>query len=372
MVGWSLAGSLAPGRLLGATTEAALKQIFQGSLIPHLRIDVPATGITSLNREPRKDVRGTLWEGTRAYTNVAIHLKSGVGSFRPIGEKPALTLNLDKFAKGQHFHGLTKLHLNNSVQDPSYLKEKISRELFAKAGVLVPRAGHATVELNNRKLGLYVLLEGVDRQFLARKYRNTDGNVYDGYSYGDVNAALKVNSGKNRDDRSGLFRLAQAVEDSNSQTRATKLRDALDVDQFVTFMALEVILGHHDGYSLDVNNYRIFHNLENNKMVFIPHGMDLMFENPSASVDAPMRGLVAARVMEDPELRDLYLKRVAQLTTTVLDVSTITNRIREVATRIQPLVESGGKQHQAQVKRVVEFFVQRSEYLKSIPAARER
>jgi spore coat protein H len=177
-----------------------------------------------------------------------------------------------------------------------------------------------------------------------------------------------VNSGNNRDDRSGLNRLARAIEDANPETRGAKLREALDVESFLSFMAMEVMLGHHDGYSLDVNNYRVFHNLENGKMVFIPHGMDLMFGNPSAPVDAHMRGLVALRVMEDPELRKLYLKRVAELSSTVLDVATITNRIQQVAKQIEPFVAINGaelgQRHSAQVENIVRFFVQRSEFLK--------
>jgi len=361
-----------------ASTDPLQDKIFDGTLIPNLRIEISPAGVASLAKEPRKYVLTTLWEGGRAYTNVAIHLKAGVGSFSPISDKPALTLNIDKFAPGQRFHGLAKLHLNNSAQDSSYLKEKISRELFEKAGVLTPRAGHAVVELNGRKLGLYILLEGVDRRFLARRFQNTKGNVYDGYSSGDIDASnppLKVISGSQRDNRSGLIRLANAVEGSSLQTIRANLRNSLDIDQFLSFMAMEVILDHHDGYSLDVNNYRMFHNLESDRMVFIPHGMDLMFETPSAPIDRKMQGLVAVRVMEDPELRLQYLERVAQLTTNVINVSVITNRVYDIARRIEPQLAHGfGKSSEAfrhEVEQVVQFFVQRSDYLRGSSNARK-
>ena len=51
---------------------------------------------------------------------------------------------------------------NNSVQDSTYLSEKICREMFEAAGVPSPRAGHAVVEFDGRLLGLYVLVEGID------------------------------------------------------------------------------------------------------------------------------------------------------------------------------------------------------------------
>jgi spore coat protein CotH len=104
---------------------------------------------------------------------VAIHLKGSAGSFRPVEDKPALTLNFDKFAPGQRFHGLKKIHLNNSVQDSSYLSEQISRELFLAAGVPTTRATQAKVQLNGRNLGVCVLVEGWNKQFLKRHFNKT-------------------------------------------------------------------------------------------------------------------------------------------------------------------------------------------------------
>src|SRR6185295_20034700 len=114
------------------------------------------------------------------------------------------TLNFDKFARGQRFHGLQKIHLNNSVQDPSYLSEALARELFLDVGVPSPRAGHAFVRIEGRDAGLYVLLEGWNKQFLKRHFKSVKGNLYDGGSGGDVTKALKVGNGENGEDRSGL------------------------------------------------------------------------------------------------------------------------------------------------------------------------
>src|SRR5204862_3053488 len=132
--------------------------------VPTLRIEIPAEGMQVLRqyhqvwRQPRPeriDVRATVREAGRVYTNVAIHLK-GSYTFQPIDAKPSLTLHFDKFAPGQRFHGLTKIHLNNSLQDPSYLCEMLARELFASVDVPSPRAGHAFVKLNGRASGLFV------------------------------------------------------------------------------------------------------------------------------------------------------------------------------------------------------------------------
>src|SRR5439155_23129644 len=99
--------------------------------------------------------------------------------------------NFDKFVPGQKFHRLDKIHLNNSVSDPTYMTEILCRELFAAAGVPVARAGHARVELNVRDAGLYVLVEGYNKRFLKQHFRDASGHLYDSEFMHDVAEPLK-------------------------------------------------------------------------------------------------------------------------------------------------------------------------------------
>lgn len=92
-------------------------------------------------------------------------MKGSAGSFRDFNDKPAMTLNFTKHKKGQTFHGYSKISLNNSVQDPTYLSEAICREMFVEAGVPAPRVEHATVVLNGQELGPYVALGGLGKAF---------------------------------------------------------------------------------------------------------------------------------------------------------------------------------------------------------------
>src|SRR3954470_17176590 len=220
-----------------------------------LRIEVPPEGMAVLQeyhqvwrqaRPERIDVRATIVEGEHRYTNVAIHLK-GSFSFQPIDAKPSLTLNFEKFASGQRFHGLSKIHLNNSVQDDTYLCEQFARELFNSLGVPAPRAGHAAVTLNGRDLGFYVVIEGANRHFLKRHFKDVSGNLYDGGAGGEITGNLQAESGDEPDDRSDLKRLAQATREPDPTKRLAKLQAVLDVDRFLTFGAVEAFLVHWDG-----------------------------------------------------------------------------------------------------------------------------
>lgn len=318
--------------------------------MPGIQIAIPEAGVAVLREynwrqssatNPREDVRATVREGNTVYTNVAVHLKGSAGSFRPIdSEKPALTLNFDKFAKGQRFHGLQKLHLNNSVQDPSYISEIICREIFMKAGIPSPRASHILVDLNGHGAQLYVLVEGWNKQFLKRHFKNPSGNLYDGGFAKDINTPIEVQSGGNPDDRTRLNDLLAATRESNIAVRSKHLADVLDIDQFLSFLAMELLTVHWDGYGMNRNNYRIFHDMESDRMVFLPHGMDQMFgmwrSKPQSPITPMMKGVVAKAVMSDPALRRRYLDRMSSLLTNVFDHAAITNRAQELTRRIQP------------------------------------
>jgi spore coat protein H len=343
------------GTTTGAKEKAAESgdDLFTGTNIPRIEIEIPAEGIRQLHgrgwawgwgaaTRERPEVRATVREGGQVYTNVVLHLKGSAGSFQPVDQKPGMTLNFDKFVKGQAFHGLHKISLNNSVQDPSYMTERICRELFNAAGVPAPRSAWAAVKLNGRQLGLYVLLEGYNRQFLKRHFKHAKGNLYDGGFLRDVDSPLAANTGDNPDDRSDLRALVAAANVRDPKTRFARLEQTLDMDRWVSFLAMEVLVCHWDGYAMNKNNFRVYHDLDSNRIVFMPHGMDQMFGvmmvRANMPVRPPMQGLVAKAFMGTAQGRRRYYERLAELNRTLFDAEQITNRVCEYAARLQPVL----------------------------------
>ncbi len=314
--------------------------LFEQGEIPRVRLELSGEAMDRLRKSPRQYVVGAVIEGARRYTNVSIRLKGGPGSFRTLDDRPAFTVNFDRLASGQTFHGLKKLHLNNSVQDASYLSEKLCREMFEASGVPAPRAGHAVVALNDRRLGLYVLVEGVNKQFLKRHFLRTDGNVYDGHSQQDVNQRLRANSGDAPKEQTRLADLAAAARMSNLAARRVALEKTLDVERFLSFMAVEVMVEHWDGYSLGRNNFRIFHDLAADRMVFLPQGLDQTFQRKGIAATPEMSGLVAKAVLEVPEFRERFRLRESQLLTNTLQTEPWIKRLREVAAKVRRTLEA--------------------------------
>jgi hypothetical protein len=310
-------------------------------------------------------VPATIQEGETKLQRVGVHLKGSTGSFRNLDDKPALTLNFDEFVGDQRFHGLRKIHLNNSVEDPSYFNELCGSELFRRAGLPAPRVAHALVELNGRRLGLYVLKEGFAEEFLGLHFRKHNGNLYDTGPGWDVDEALNKDQGDGPDDRSDLVLLAAAARETDLKQRWQRMSKLMAVEQFVTFMAMEVMVCHRDGYCLGRNNYRIYHDPATDQLVFLPHGMDQLFGRPDATIRPAMSGLIARAILETPEGRRQYRERLGVLTTNVLDVSAVHRQadafLKRVRTSLEPQEARALSEALADVKQRVAQRRQRLE-----------
>ncbi len=344
---WTFFSALTLGAGPKKDDKTAGDDLFPGGVVPKLELQIAPEGMRVLRqyhqvwRKPRPeriDVAVTIHEGARIYTNVAMHLK-GSYTYQDIDQKPSLTLNFDKFAPGQRFHGLEKISLNNSVQDPSFLSEALARELFMDLGVPSPRAGHALVSINGRERGLYVLLEGWNKQFLRRHFKSAKGNLYDGGSGGDVTAALKIDCGEDAEDRSDLKKLVSAAREVYPSNRLERLQRVLDVTSFRNFAVLEIVLGHWDGYCAGApNNYRVFHDSSRDKIVFMPHGMDQLFGVSSSidfSITPNFNGVVAKGLFGIPQERRRYLERMASLITNELRVANLHLKVDRLAGQLR-------------------------------------
>jgi spore coat protein H len=314
--------------------------LFSDRSIPAIQVEITPAGLAQLRRESRRYVSATVRDGKDSLRDVGVHLKGSTGSFRSIDDHPSLTLSFARFTAGQTFYGLHKIHLNNSIEDPSRLNEKIGSELFRNAGVPAARAGWAVVELNGRKLGLYVLKEGFTEDFLGLHFKDTSGNLYEGSGH-DVDAPLPRELGPGPDEQTDLKALARAVAEPDLTRRWAGLEKVLDLGEFISFMATEVMIGHRDGYGLARNNYRIYHDPGSDRMIFLPHGLDQLFGRADAALQPRFIGLAAGAVLETPEGRRRYRERLGILVTNAFDVASLSERADRWAALLRPALGVG-------------------------------
>lgn len=307
---------------------------FRSGRIPSITIELTPESIENLRANPRAYAPCTVRDGDKVVSAKAgVKLKGAAGSFQAFDDRPALTINIDKFGEAPAYNGLRKFHLNNSVQDPSLLSEWTCSEIIRAAGQPATRVGHARLRLGDRDMGVYVLKEGFDEEFLRRNFRTTAGNLYDGGFCQDLDAPLERDEGTGAETRSDLQAIVEACRDPDMKARWKRLEQLVDIDDFIRFMALEAMVGHWDGYSFNSNNYRVFFE-PTKKVVFLAHGMDQCFGDPNASVLDSPRAMLAASVMKNPEWRKQYRREITRLLPQ-FEATKLEKKLEPVEARIQ-------------------------------------
>jgi hypothetical protein len=349
---------------------------FLNGEIPKLKLELTDPELNKLRQNNRAYVRCKVTENDKTeYREVGVKLKGAAGSFRGVDDRPALTLNFDKFIRDQSFRDLDKIHLNNSVQDPTYFHEILCSEICSAAGVPAARATHARVFLNNRDLGFYGLKEGFDKKFCKRHFGNGDGNLYDGGFLQDVDANLEKDSGHPPDDRADLKALVAACREGDPATRWTRLTAVLDVPAFCAFVAIELMCCHWDGYVNNRNNYRVYFDPTSKKAYFFPHGMDQMFGDTGASILHRPGSIVGAAVLNDYEGRSVYRDTINQLMPIFSPPDKLCQRVDQLQARLKPVLaainEGMAKENENQAKGLKDRLIARAKNLEQQNAVQE-
>ena len=234
--------------------------LFDPARVHRLELTLSAQALNRLRGDPYGYVEGALrltpQDGAPGeWLEVGVRLKGRAGSLRDVDDKPAFKVDVNRVVPGQTLHGLTKLTLNNMVQDPSMLHEWLAYRLFREQGVPAPRVGYLWVELNGKPYGLYANVESYDKRSLGRRFDATT-HLYEGM-YGqdlfpEAIDELEADIG-DPSDRGDLKTLARLAQEGDGFFAAT---DALiDWEEVIAAMATELFIGHWDGYAPTRNNY---------------------------------------------------------------------------------------------------------------------
>ena len=257
--------------------------LFEPGTIAQFDLVLSPAAIAALDADPKEYVEGeltvTLGAEVIVLGDIGVRLKGNYGSYRTLDQKAAFLLNFDQFVDDQRLYDLEKLAVNNMVQDHSMQRELLGYTLFRAGGVAAPRSAHAVVTVNGEPYGLYATVEAVDNDvFLERWFTADDGNLYEG-AYGsdifeDLVPSFDLDNG---DDVAfqDLAELAAALDAITDPAQfVAEVDKVIDLDQFLTFAATEIYLGHWDGYAWTRNNFFMYRDPGDLRWRFMPWGID--------------------------------------------------------------------------------------------------
>ena len=277
------------------------------------------------------------WNG-QTVRNAGIRSR-GLGSRSPT--KPGLRVDFDRYSTAQTFLGLKSVVLDNLTQDSSGVRESVTMRLFARVGVPASRESFARLYVNNELIGLYAIVESVDKDLLARVFGTVEDNVQnDGYlfeynyvlgapwRFENLGAALdpykerfdpKTHENKSDGEKWGpIEELIRMVNDTPSSALASVLEPRLDVGAFLRYVAAQNFVAENDGFvGYDGMNNFYFYRLEDTtRHVFVAWDED----NAFLSADFPLttrhdENVLMRKVMESASWRSQYftlLQEVAE------------------------------------------------------------
>ncbi len=272
----------------GAPDDGEIEQVFAADCLPSIEITLSQDAITELSRQPFEYQVGEIrWTGCGQdqpldYQDVGVRLK-GRASYQPISGKPSFKIKLDEYVPGQRLHGLRRLTLNNMIQDASMVRERLGYLVFAAAGSPAPLCNHAKVYLNGDYYGLYANVQTLDDEFVEARYAPAPGNLYD--TSNDVYCVdflpemehyFELETNQDQADRSDLEAVIAAVNVPSEQF-LDRAEAVLDLDAFLGVGAVQAVIADWDGYFGGRNNYKAYHELERDRFILLPWGIDQSF-----------------------------------------------------------------------------------------------
>ena len=339
----------AESKALKKASLTATEQLFAEPKVFDVSVEVPQAQLDALKKDPRVYVKATVKEGTNVYANTGFRFKGTNVNSKT--ERPSFTLKFNEFITDQRFYGQRKLGFDSSVQDASYLGEPIANELFRSAGIPASRTTFARVQLNGKEVGLYVVSEGVNKDFLDRHFGKSKGNLYEGDGT-DLTDKLDKDSGDDAKDQADIKALVAAAQSPVDQ-RWKKLQTLVDLDRFATFIAMEVLVGHTNGYALAKGRYRIYNDPDTSLLVFMPHGIEGVFAKADAPLVPEMKGLLAKAVLETPEGKKRYREELKKIVTRTFKPDLTRARAKELNAQLKPALKDKAD---AQEKAATEFL----------------
>jgi hypothetical protein len=265
---------------------------------------------------------------------VGVHLKGAWGSWRDISGKAAFKIKMDAFVQGQTLLGVSRITLNNMVQDPSYLRETISYRLYRNLGIPAPRTGYANVSLNGIDYGLHLNVETMNKQMLKR-WGHTSDQLFKGAVpwFPDLwrgsEDMFAIESG-NKDDTSQLTNF-MAINELSGKAWWDAISLRMDMELLTVSWASEIHSGHWDGYVRNLNNY--FVNFDDNgKVMILPWGVDQTWGGSLGYTES--RGIMPNKCWEYAPCLELYRQSMAKVSRVAKNLN-LQTMAREVATAIR-------------------------------------
>jgi hypothetical protein len=261
-----------------------------------------------------------VWQG-QTIRNVGIRSR-GSGSRNP--NKPGLRVDFNRYAASQEFLGLHAFVLDNLYTDPAMIRERVAMELLDRMRVPAPREAYARLWVNEDYIGLYALVEEIDKRFLRRvEGLDDDGYLFEyrwndtwhfTYLGSDLDPYERRFAARTRETESStalydpIEQFVRTVNDPHDVER--DVGEFLSIRTFLRQLAVEAFLAEWDGLAGDfgINNFYLYRKPNGKEFTFIPWDKDNTFKSADYPVwpDGMNPNELTRRLLDESALRTYF------------------------------------------------------------------
>ena len=254
--------------------------------------------------------------GLRAKGNNSLHLSKEYDLLRF-----SFKIEFDHFQKGYSYHGLDKLSLDASFQDNSYLKTKLTYDMFETMGVPTPLTSFAKIKINGQDWGLYLAIEEVEDSFLARNFGLDHGQLYkpDYQNFNDPNLDIALcYLGDDPKLYEGIFKNARTNITNSDQKRLINILkdyhngnfEGLDIDMILSYFTVQIFCLNWDSYIGHTgHNYFLYE--DDGVMFLMPWDYNLAYGTYAFGMSEPIKdsAYLINFPIDTPAFKEVMFKR---------------------------------------------------------------
>ncbi len=234
------------------------------------------------------EFEGNLWEnvGIRFKGNSSLRSAWSSGNY-----KIPFKLDFDQFedefpaTENQRFYGFKQLSLANNFSDDSYLREKVTADIFREFGITSAHTAFYEVYVDHGEgveyFGLYTMVEVVEDTVIEEQFSDDSGNLYKPEGVGATfaegsftEASFDKETNQEEADYSDILALFDALHADNRLTAPEawrhELESVFDVDTFLRWLAANTIIQNWDTYGVMNHNYFLYTDPETGLITWIP------------------------------------------------------------------------------------------------------
>ncbi|MBG0786277.1 MAG: CotH kinase family protein [Anaerolineaceae bacterium] len=285
---------------------------------------------------------GSTWD----YVGIRFKGNSSLKSAWSSGNlKLPFKLDFDQFEEDypeiddQRFYGFKQLSLASNFNDDSYLREKVTADIFRDFGVPSAHTAFYEVYVDYGEgpvyFGLYTMVEMVEDTVISQQFESDEGNLYkpEGtgatFAEGTFNeASFDKETNQDADDYSDIEALFAVLHDetrlTNPASWRSELESVLDVDTFLRWLAVNTVVQNWDTYGNMSHNYFLYTDPEDGLITWIPwdnnHALDGSGKNSALSLsldEVTDKWPLISYLMDDPTYQAQYDSYVEAVVNTV-------------------------------------------------------